>query len=391
MATRIDTVASRDKLKPRREPYWHRLLRGCYLGYRKMTADGAGVWIARARDEETGPTKQRYESLGDFGALPDHQRFDAASKAAQLWFEHLGRGGTAGGATVAQACARYVKHLRTHKTDRAANDAEARFKNYVLNNRRLASTELTKLTPLQLDAWRKALKELPTRSGGRRGELRSESTLNRDMTCFRAALNLAFLDGLVTSDFAWRSKLRPIKNADRRRELYLDRGQRLKFIEKAPSDLAAFLRGLCQLPLRPGALAKLTVGDFDKRLKVLKVGQDKAGKDRRIKLPDVTATFFEEATKDKLPSAPLLARADGKAWNKDAWKGPVKDAVLVAKLPAGTTAYTLRHSVISDLVHDGLDLLTVAQISGTSVAMIERHYGHLRSEVAASALAKLAL
>ena len=92
-----------------------------------------------------------------------------------------------------------------------------------------------------------------------------------------------------------------------------------------------------------------------------------------------------------MPSAPLLARADGKAWNKDAWKGPVKEAVLSAALPEGTTAYTLRHSVISDLVHDGLDLLTVAQISGTSVAMIERHYGHLRSEVAASALAKLAL
>ena len=40
------------------------------------------------------------------------------------------------------------------------------------------------------------------------------------------------------------------------------------------------------------------------------------------------------------------------------------DALAVAeaaKLPDGTTAYTLRHSVISDLVHDGLDLLTVAQ------------------------------
>jgi hypothetical protein len=34
---------------------------------------------------------------------------------------------------------------------------------------------------------------------------------------------------------------------------------------------------------------------------------------------------------------------------------------------------------------------TVAQISGTSVAMIERHYGHLRSDVAAGALARLAL
>ena len=54
-----------------------------------------------------------------------------------------------------------------------------------------------------------------------------------------------------------------IKNADQRRELYLDRAQRIKFIEKAPVDLAAFLRGLCQLPLRPGALAKLKAGDFE--------------------------------------------------------------------------------------------------------------------------------
>jgi integrase len=208
---------------------------------------------------------------------------------------------------------------------------------------------------------------------------------------FRAALNLAYLDGLLTTDFAWRSKLRPIKNADQRRELYLDRAQRLKFIEKAPADLAAFLRGLCQLPLRPGALAKLQAGDFDRRLKVLKIGQDKSGKDRRIKLPDVTAAFFDAAAKDKLPTAPLLSRADGKAWNKDSWKWPIKATAGAAKLPHGTTAYTLRHSVISDLVHDGLDLLTVAQISGTSVAMIERHYGHLRGEVAASALARLAI
>jgi site-specific recombinase XerD len=143
--------------------------------------------------------------------------------------------------------------------------------------------------------------------------------------------------------------------------------------------------------LRPGALAKLTASDYEQHLKVLRIGHDKVGKDRRIKMPDVTAAFFDRAGKGKLPSAPLLARADGKAWNKDAWKGPVKETALGAKLPEGTMTYTLRHSVISNLVHDGLDLLTVAQISGTSVAMIERHYGHLRSEVAVTALARLAL
>jgi Phage integrase SAM-like domain len=159
------------------------------------------------------------------------------------------------------------KHLRVTKSDRAAHDAEARLKNYVLSQTKLAKIDLSKLKPAQLEAWLSSLRETPTRSGTRQGQTRSNSTLNRDMTCFRAALNLAYSDGLVTSDFAWRSKLRPIKNADQRRELYLDRAQRMRFIEEAAPDLAEFLRGLALLPLRPGALAALTVDHYDRRLK----------------------------------------------------------------------------------------------------------------------------
>lgn len=85
--------------------------------------------------------------------------------------------------------------------------------------------KLAQWAPARLDAWRKALCEVPTRSGARRGEQRSDSTLNRDMTGQRAALNLAVAYGLATSDFAWRGKLRPVKNADRRRDLHLDRSQ----------------------------------------------------------------------------------------------------------------------------------------------------------------------
>ena len=389
MASRIDTVSARDKLRPRRGPYWHRVSKGSYLGFRRMTREANGTWLARWLDESSG--KQIYKTLGELTELPPHMRFDAAHREALAWFDHLGRGGAIGKPTVRDACARYLQHVQTHRTVRAANDIRARFANYVLNDAKLAGMELAKLTPAQLDAWRKALREMPTRSGARRGEQRSDSTLNRDMTCLRAALNLAMADGLVTSDFAWRGKLRPIKNADQRRELYLDRAQRRLLAKHAAVDLAAFLRGLSLLPLRPGALAALRAGDFDARLEVLKIGQDKSGRDRRIKLPKETASFFGEAAKDKLPHAPLLSRAGGKAWNKDAWKWPVMAAVKAANLPPTTTAYSLRHSVISDLVHEGLDLLTVAQISGTSVVMIERHYGHLRGEVAATALARLAL
>jgi len=52
----------------------------------------------------------------------------------------------------------------------------------------------------------------------------------------------------------------------------------------------------------------------------------------------------------------------------------------------------LRHSVITDLVsREGLDLPTVAQLSGISVAMIEKHFGHLLADRAIAALAGLVL
>jgi len=89
---------------------------------------------------------------------------------------------------------------------------------------------------------------------------------------------------------------------------------------------------------------------------------------------------------------PLLTRADGSAWNKDAWKYPVKDAIRAAGLPDNATAYALRHSAITDLLSlHRLDTATVAALSGTSLAMIEKHYSHLLRDHAAAALARLVI
>lgn len=387
--TALAQVKDRTKLKPRRDPYWDRISKGSYLGFRKMTTSSDGTWLARCLNESAA--KQVYKALGDFSELPDHQRYDAAKKAAQAWFDHLGKGGSSKPVTVSEACGKYAEHLRQTRGDKAARDVESRFKNYVLSNGVLAATELAKLTPVHLESWRKTLKNTPNAGGARRGEPRTDSTLNRDMTCLRAALNLAYKDGWVTSDYAWRGKLTPIKNADTRRDVYLDQGQRRTLIQHADSDLKDLLRGLCLVPLRPGALAALTVANYDKRLRTLAIGKDKSGHDRKIALPDSTAMFFESHCKDKLPTAPLLARANGKPWNKDAWVCPVKEAVIAGGLPSEATCYAIRHSVITDLVHSGLDLLSVAQLSGTSLRMIERHYGHLTQKQAKQALARLSI
>lgn len=393
MATKINTVTARDNLQPRHTPYWHRVRKGAYVGFRKISATGGGAWLARFRDEETG--KQQVNSLGKFEHLPPNERFDAAVREAETWFRHRDTGGTAEVLTVAAVCKEYVLHLRTLDRETAAKDAEARFKRWVYKNSRFASTPVLKLTPKAVADWRATVagtKATPQDKAKAATKPRSASTLNRDMTTLRAALNLARENGHVTTDQAWRAKLRPVENADGRRDVYLDAKQRRALIEAAPADVAAFLRAMSLVPLRPGAIAALTVGSFDKRLCTLTIGKDKAGADRKITLPKATAAFFETQCRGKLPAAPLFARADGKAWDKDAWKGPIKDAVRAAKLPDAATAYALRHSAITDLIAlHRLDTLTVAQLAGTSLQMIERHYGHLLREHAAAALAKLAL
>lgn len=393
MATKIDTVESRSRLKPRPAPYWTKLSGGCHLGFRKMTPASHGTWIAQAYDSAT--RKQTRRSLGGFDSLPAHQRYDAAKKTAEAWFAHVGMGGTTDVVTVRQACAQYVAHVRADRGDETADDIAARFARWVIPDAELADIALPKLTRKHVETWRRRLAKAPVlinpHAKKPRTRERAPSSVNRDMTALRAALNYAHDEGAVTTDMAWRVALRPIESADGQRDAYLDRTQRAGLIELSNADVALFLRAMSLVPLRPGALAALTASSFDRRLGVLTIGKDKAGRDRKIKLPAQTAAFFAGQARDKLPTAPLLARADGKAWDKDAWKKPVKAAAKAAGLPDTVTAYSMRHSAITDLVTGGLDLLTVAQLSGTSVAMIERHYGHLRADHAAAALATLAL
>jgi integrase len=211
------------------------------------------------------------------------------------------------------------------------------------------------------------------------------------MAVLRAALAKVLSPGAPSSEAAWQEALKAAVNANGRRTLYLDREQRRKLLEYSSAEAAPFIRGLCLLPLRAGALAALTAGDFDKRTAELTIGSDKNGKPRRIQLPAEAGKLLAGEAKNKLPGAPLFRRANGKAWDKNSWKLPIAAAVVAAGLPRGATAYTQRHSTITDLVSAGLPLLTIAQISGTSAEMIERHYGHLASDAALKALEALAL
>lgn len=394
MTTKINSKMAREKLKPRHQPYWHQLRAGAHVGYRAVD-QGDGTWCAKWRDPQSG--KRFQKSLGTIVERGGLRAFDEAVKLADKWFREIERGVVPHALTVRDACERHIKALRAKDGDTKADAEDGRFKRLVYEDK-LARVELSRLRKADLEGWRQRVAAKPAKVSRHKKAKRSEiirerapATVNRDIVPLRAALNRALDDELVSGDLAWRVALRPTKNADRRRDIYLDRDEQTRLLEAAGDEIRPFLRGLTLLPLLPGALAALTVGDFDARLKTLRVGRDKAGADRRIKLPEKTAAFLVEQGKSKLPSAPIFADSVGRAWSKDAWKIPIKAAVVAVGLPRAATAYTLRHSVITDLVTGGLPALTVAQISGTSLVMIERHYGHLQQEQAAAALARLGL
>ncbi|MEP2735356.1 MAG: tyrosine-type recombinase/integrase [Erythrobacter sp.] len=386
MAVDLSKVGERERLKARREPHWQRLRTGCFLGFRPSKRDGPGTWIARAYDEDA--RSYRVKSLGDFGALAGNAKFAAAKKAAEALAELIEAGGEirAKVETVGDACRAYAE-------DRS--ETKARFKRHVYSDA-LARVKLDKLRRRHLQEWRKRLEGKPSlvsrnKTGEQRVRARAASTVNRDMATLRAALATVLSPGAPNSEAAWQEALKATPNADGRRTLYLDHGQRRELLAKISTEAEPFVRALCLLPLRPGAMASLTAGEFDKRTAELSIGKDKSGKPRRIQLPAEAAKLMADEARDKLPTAPLFMRDNGSAWNKDSWKQPIAKAVQAAGLPSGATAYTLRHSTITDLVSAGLPLLTIAQISGTSAEMIERHYGHLASDAAVKALGELAL
>ena len=386
----LSRIGDREKLKPKAgdEPHWHRLRQGVYVGFRPSKKMAGGTWFARFYDGENNRNKRK--SLGDYGTLSGHEVFKRAKADAETWAATVESGGEFARemVTVKDACEAYLK-------DKPNPIAEGVFRRHVYDDP-IAKVKLEKLRRHHLRSWRKRLEETPallTRSkkGEKRFKERAKSTVNRDMVPLRAALGRVLTPGSPNTDAAWQESLKPFKGADKPRKLYLDKTERKRLIDLSCEEVRPFLMALSLLPLRPGALASLTARDFDKRTRTLTIGKDKNDRQRQISLPTFIAEFLAAQVHGKLPNTPIFARHSGDAWNKDSWKKPVKAAARAGNLPEAVSAYTLRHCVITDLIRVGLPILTVAQLSGTSVAMIERHYGHLVREDAEDALATLAL
>lgn len=69
-----------------------------------------------------------------------------------------------------------------------------------------------------------------------------------------------------------------------------------------------------------------------------------------------------------------LGYVNQKMFNRRYWNTVIKGLITDGKLTKAFRSYTLRHSFITRLVREGIDIATVARLSGNSTETIMRHY-----------------
>jgi integrase len=392
MSVSIHRSNVRTALKPRREPYWSApIVPGRYLGFRRIDAQ-RGSWVARTRNEGFDPTKgpQLYCALG---ALTGTFDYPEAVRAAQAWFARLDAGVVQKGRfTIEDVCRDYIKDRRRERGDKSADDAEWRFERAVFGTD-FGRTEVVKLRAPAIKAWRESL--ITEDDEGRQ---MGKSGANRMMATLRAALNMSVENRQVAATAAveWRS-VKQYRGVDRRREIYLDIEQRRSLLAASGGALRDLLEAAMLTGARPGELVSAKRSAFDARTKTLKLS-GKTGP-RNVTLLPAALVLFERLSKSKLPAALLLNRGDGKPWTRIEWSRQIRAVAEAAAveddmgkkipLPLGVCLYTLRHSFITQAISDGMTVLEVARMVGTSLAMVDKHYGHLAQSASAERLAKV--
>lgn len=372
----IDKATVRSRLAPRREPYWGTPVeRGLYVGYRRLAM--GGNWVARWRD---GEGKQRYHAIGP---VSDALDYDAAKKAARAWKRAADAGVDMSQVrTVADACREYVADLTKRKGEAAGHDAELRFRRTVYDHA-IGRVAIGKVTQRKIEGWRDELAEPDS------GDAKplSKASLNRTLTALKAALNYAVARRYVSADRAIEWRLVKPYEANNRRDLFLDLQQRRALLNASTGALRDLLEAVALTGARAGELTKATRRQFDHRTGSMTF-TGKTGT-RTVPLSPPAVELFLRLSRSKLPNAHLFTRDDGKPWGASDWDKLVRDAATAAKLPPGVCLYTLRHSFITEAITGGLSPLEVARLVGTSLAMIDKHYGHLAQTAARERLAQV--
>lgn len=160
---------------------------------------------------------------------------------------------------------------------------------------------------------------------------------------------------------------------------------------KRSGDFTELLRCYYHTGARTDELASCEVGDVLSRTRQVILGRHKRSKTQRmptirhITLNDEAFEILSSHCAGKQPTDKLFLNENERPWtvrNLAKRFARVKQLASALKRPVREeiTIYDFRHLWISESLMAGNDIATVGRMAGTSVAMIERVYGHFRND-----------
>ena len=303
--------------------------------------------------------------------------------------------------TVNRCIAEYLTWMEQNR--KSARDARYRAEALIVP--RLGAIECEKLRAGELRSWLQEVVHTPARIRGKRGNSprfrpidqkdedavrRRRASANRTLTILKAALNMAWREGKIASDDAWR-RVTPFEQADAARVRYLQIDEARRLINAAEPEFRALVRSALATGARFGELANLRVGDFNPDAGTVHVRASKSGKGRHIVLTEEGTGQFGALCAGRAAIEWALVKGDGGKWLKSHQTRPMREACIRAGITPLASFHTLRHTYASLSIMAGAPLLVVATNLGHSdTRMVEKHYGHLAAGYIATEIRKAA-
>lgn len=362
----LETKTARGKLLPGKARVFVRLGEGVSIGYRRNT-NRAGVWIVRLADGKRGKIEKRIALADDLAPADGRKIMDYQQAAAAA--RRIGNGE---GAEETPAVLSVDDAIKAYGADLIAR-----------NGRKENATRLRPhMTPAMLKRPIALLDvtELRKWRDGLTGKM-VPASVNRLITCFKAALNLAAAKDENLNSRAWEIGLAAWPEATEANNVVLSEGTIRQLVGAAHEQSTEFgllVETLAVTGARISQLARCQIRDLvADRLMIPSSakGQKKRATRTPVPIPLTLADRLRVAADGRKVADVLFTKPSGESWKKSDHSRPfARCVVAIGEDPKFVSIYALRHSHITAQLLAGLPVQLVAKLHDTSASQIEKHY-----------------
>jgi len=205
-----------------------------------------------------------------------------------------------------------------------------------------------------------------------------------------AALNWAVKQKMIPRNPIERGAVELRKKGSRGRDYVVKPGEHEKIVLASRENFADLLAFLAGTGCRPGEAYHATADHYDRGLGAIVYRWDapegyvhktarKTEKDRILYLTPELVELVERLIV-RQPTGYLFRNRDGEQWTDSAFYLMLKRRRKKLGLKGKMIAYSYRHTFATNWLLDGGSIKILAELMGNSVAMIEKHYGHLDAD-----------